>query len=114
MDGRKYGSITRFMNHSCNPNCKLFPVSHNHADENIFENAFFALRDIPPNTELNFDYDPNWKGNKSGHIDPNAVKCLCGEKECRGQLWPNKNKITMYDDGSDSESEGVSSDEDEL
>ena len=114
VDGRKYGSITRFMNHSCNPNCKMFPVSHNHADEKIFETALFALRDIPPNTELCFDYQPGWKGNKSGRIDPDAVKCLCGEKNCRGQLWPNKRKTTTYDDGSnDSESE-TSSHADEL
>ncbi|KAL1953210.1 hypothetical protein VTO42DRAFT_3394 [Malbranchea cinnamomea] len=98
VDGRKYGSVTRFMNHSCNPNCKMFPVSHNHADTRIFEMAFFALKDIPPYTELTFDYYPNWKQSEDPEeVDPDAVKCLCGEANCRGQLWPNQRKTMQYD-----------------
>ncbi|KAJ5677180.1 histone H3 methyltransferase SUV39H1/Clr4 [Penicillium maclennaniae] len=68
VDGQKFGSPTRFMNHSCNPNCII----------------------APPKTELTFDYNPNWDGNNK--IDPNAVQCLCGERNCRGQLWPNARK----------------------
>jgi histone-lysine N-methyltransferase SUV39H len=100
VDGRKYGSVTRFMNHSCKPNCKLFSVSHNHSDSKLFEAAFFALTDIPPFTELTFDYCPSWKPTDA--IDPDAVKCLCGAENCRGQLWPNQRKTMHYDD-SDSE-----------
>jgi histone-lysine N-methyltransferase SUV39H len=92
VDGRKYGSPARFMNHSCNPNCKMFSVSQHHADQKIFNMAFFALCDIAPLTELTFDYYPNWKNNGPKEIDPDAVKCLCGERNCRGQLWPNKRK----------------------
>ncbi|KAJ5091742.1 hypothetical protein NUU61_006612 [Penicillium alfredii] len=94
IDGHKFGSATRFMNHSCNPNCKIIPVSTtNHADDRLYYLAFFALREIPPNTELTFDYNPT-EGESSPpkKIDPNAVKCLCGEKNCRGQLWPNARK----------------------
>ncbi|KAJ5915637.1 hypothetical protein N7466_011570 [Penicillium verhagenii] len=91
IDGQKFGSPTRFINHSCNPNCKIIPVSTTeHGDENLYSLAFFALRDIPAGTELTFDYNPFWDGSKI--IDPHAVKCLCGEKECRGQLWPNARK----------------------
>jgi histone-lysine N-methyltransferase SUV39H len=100
VDGRKYGSATRFMNHSCNPNCKLFSVSHSHSDLKLFEIAFFALTDIPAFTELTFDYCPGWK--PTDEIDPDAVKCLCGSENCRGQLWPNQRKTMQYDD-SDSE-----------
>ncbi|EEP81060.1 conserved hypothetical protein [Uncinocarpus reesii 1704] len=92
VDGRKFGSVTRFMNHSCKPNCQMFPVSHNHADQHIFGLAFFAVTDIPPGKELTFDYHPNWKSDGNLDIDPDAVKCLCGEKNCRGQLWPNQRK----------------------
>lgn len=115
VDGRKYGSITRFMNHSCNPNCKMFAVSHNHADTRIYDLAFFALRDIPPNTELTFDYNPNYeetkrelekvkraaakgRGRKSKHdsdseeSDDEVVACLCGSKNCRGVLWTSQRK----------------------
>ncbi|KMP04112.1 histone H3 methyltransferase Clr4 [Coccidioides immitis RMSCC 2394] len=98
VDGRKFGSVTRFMNHSCNPNCKMFPVSHKHADQRIFGLAFFALTNIPAGTELTFDYHPNWNPIKDGKdIDPDAVKCLCEERNCRGQLWPSQRKTLQED-----------------
>jgi histone-lysine N-methyltransferase SUV39H len=91
IDGQKFGAATRFINHSCNPNCKIIPVSVNNlSDDRLYYLAFFAIRDIPANTELTFDYHPNWDGSKK--VDPNAVKCLCGEENCRGQLWPNSRK----------------------
>lgn len=108
VDGQKLGSPARFMNHSCNPNCRMLPVSRTHGDERLYDLAFFSLRDIPPHTELTFDYNPgaaaasgagargdaaNGQGRKE-KIDPSAVKCLCGEKNCRGQLWPNQRKGT--------------------
>ncbi|KAL4894034.1 hypothetical protein BDV59DRAFT_201344 [Aspergillus ambiguus] len=98
VDGQRYGSPTRFMNHSCNPNCRMFPVSHTHADQKLYDLAFFALRDIPPMTELTFDYNPGGAGagpvKPAVEVDPHAVRCLCGEKNCRGQLWPNQRKGT--------------------
>lgn len=93
VDGRQFGSITRFMNHSCNPNCKMFSVSHNHADQRIFSMGFFAREDIPAGKELTFDYDPNWKANHdSTKSDPDAVRCLCGEDNCRGLVWASQRK----------------------
>ena len=35
IDGMNHGSPSRFMNHSCEPNCRLFTVSQNHADTRI-------------------------------------------------------------------------------
>ncbi|DAA73498.1 TPA_exp: Histone-lysine N-methyltransferase Clr4 [Trichophyton benhamiae CBS 112371] len=107
VDGRKFGSITRFMNHSCNPNCKMFPATQTD-DHGVYQLAFFAVRDIPAGTELTFDYHPGWEG---GDVDPDATKCLCGEKNCRGQLWPAKRKTTRP--GEDSSSSGESSEESE-
>ncbi|KAJ5516838.1 hypothetical protein N7527_008398 [Penicillium freii] len=93
IDGRKFGSATRFMNHSCNPNCKIVPVcTTNHADEYLYNLAFFAYRDISPGTELTFDYNQGEENTTPQKIDPEAVQCLCGESKCRGQLWPNKRK----------------------
>lgn len=91
IDGQKLGSATRFINHSCNPNCKIIPVStDNHGDDRLYYLAFFARRDIPAGTELTFDYNPSWDGSRVN--DPDAVQCKCGEKRCRGQLWPNARK----------------------
>ncbi|QGA15344.1 hypothetical protein EYB26_003001 [Talaromyces marneffei] len=93
VDGQRFGGPSRFMNHSCNPNCKMIPVSTHHGDQKIYDLAFFARRDIPPGVELTFDYNPGWSPEMNSD-DPNAVKCLCGEARCRGQLWPNQRKST--------------------
>ncbi|KAM5432432.1 putative [histone H3]-lysine(4) N-trimethyltransferase [Microsporum ferrugineum] len=116
VDGRKFGSITRFMNHSCNPTCKMFAATQTN-DMKVYQLAFFAVRDIPAGTELTFDYHPRWK-KKNQKIDPSATKCLCGESNCRGQLWPTKRKTTRAGDdesSSDEESseEGSSNDDEE-
>ncbi|OJD19073.1 hypothetical protein AJ78_00946 [Emergomyces pasteurianus Ep9510] len=92
VDGRKYGSVMRFMNHSCNPNCKMFPVSQYDAEQKIFDMAFFAIKDIPAGTELSFDYCPNYNMESFRHSDPHDVTCLCGERNCRRKLWPNQRK----------------------
>ena len=55
-DGKYMGGPTRFMNHSCEPNCRLFTASYNHADTNLYELAFFTIRNLPAGAELTFDY----------------------------------------------------------
>ncbi|CBF88005.1 protein clrD [Aspergillus nidulans FGSC A4] len=90
VDGANYGAATRFINHSCNPNCRMFPVSRTHGDDYLYDLAFFALREIKPGTELTFDYNPGME--RVDKLDPNAVPCLCGEPNCRGQLWATERK----------------------
>ncbi|KAL3463318.1 hypothetical protein BJX64DRAFT_127622 [Aspergillus heterothallicus] len=90
VDGCNFGGATRFINHSCNPNCKMFTVSRNHGDEYLYDLAFFAVKDIQPGTEFTFDYNPHMK--RVDKVEPGAVPCLCGEPNCRGQLWANKKK----------------------
>lgn len=68
----------------------MITVTRNHADDYLYDLAFFAFKDVPPMTELTFDYNPGWE--KVKKVDPNAVPCLCGESNCRGQLWPNQRK----------------------
>ncbi|CEN62368.1 hypothetical protein ASPCAL09003 [Aspergillus calidoustus] len=90
VDGCNFGAATRFINHSCNPNCKMFTVSRNHGDERLYDLAFFAVKDIKPGVELTFDYNPHME--RVDKVAPGAVPCLCGEPNCRGQLWANKKK----------------------
>ncbi|KAJ0413923.1 hypothetical protein BJY00DRAFT_296077 [Aspergillus carlsbadensis] len=90
VDGRSFGAAARFINHSCNPNCKMFTVSRNHGDERLYDLAFFAVKDIKPGVELTFDYNPHME--RVDKVEPGAVPCLCGEPNCRGQLWANKKK----------------------
>ncbi|OJD37595.1 set domain-containing protein [Diplodia corticola] len=94
IDGEFKGGPTRFINHSCEPNCRQYVVSYNRHDPKVYEIAFFAIRDIAPNEELTFDYldkdepedeelDPEERN--EGGMKP--VKCLCGARKCRGYLW---------------------------
>ena len=91
-DGMKVGGPTRFMNHSCEPNCRLFTVSYNHADERVYDLAFFTLEEIEPGVELTFDYKD--EDDRDIITDEMAdeverekgyrpSRCLCGSEECR-------------------------------
>ncbi|KAL8712342.1 MAG: hypothetical protein Q9220_003493 [cf. Caloplaca sp. 1 TL-2023] len=91
-DGMKVGGPTRFMNHSCDPNCRLFTASYNHSDTNIYDLAFFTLEEIPAGTELTFDYKDEDDRSVITYEQAMKVKdvkgympqrCLCGTAECR-------------------------------
>ncbi|KAI9734912.1 MAG: hypothetical protein M1834_001992 [Cirrosporium novae-zelandiae] len=90
VDGQFMGGPTRFINHSCDPNCRQFAVLYNHADMKVYDLAFFALEDIPANTELTFDYIGRDVSEEEAAISEEAGKkfeCRCGSDNCRGFLW---------------------------
>lgn len=68
------GSIARFVNHCCEPNCKM--------DQWIVQGktrmALFAERDIATGEELTYDY------NFSNFNQSSVQTCLCGSPKCRG------------------------------
>lgn len=96
VDGEWMSGPTRFINHSCDPNMRIFARVGDHADKHIHDLALFALRDIPAGEELTFDYL-----GKPGEVDKDELdndaqdpskikdmtKCKCGAKNCRGFLW---------------------------
>ena len=88
--------MTRFINHSCEPNCYQFAVCYNKHDFKIYDIAIFAARNIEANEELTFDYVNNNEENdddeddNSMKIDDDVrkrTKCLCGAMSCRKWLW---------------------------
>lgn len=93
VDGAHMGGITRFINHSCEPNVQMHTVSYNKHDLLLYDLAFFACEDIPANAELTFDYkdqdDPerNEDDEFHGSQHKSRVPCLCGSVQCRGALW---------------------------
>ena len=75
LDASTKGSIYRFINHSCEPNCYVEPWTVNRR----IRVGVFAAKDISQGTELSFDYA--WRlGNRP------ITKCHCGTKSCRGYI----------------------------
>ena len=97
IDGEYMSGPTRFMNHSCSPNCKIFAVVEDLAMKCFHKLAFFALEDIPRYTELTFDYsggivreDSTGGRNRQDDEEPEIreeTRCLCGAENCRGYIW---------------------------
>lgn len=90
VDGEHIGGPTRFINHSCMPNCQMHTVSMNRHDIRIYELAFFTNQDVDAGTELTFDYTDN----DGDEIDAENLprqgegqRCRCGAPNCRGWLW---------------------------
>jgi euchromatic histone-lysine N-methyltransferase len=81
ISAKKMGNVSRFMNHSCAPNVFWQPVQFDHEDDLHPHIMFFALKHIPPMTELTYDYGDI--GTDSSGV-PRAKNCLCGSSNCRG------------------------------
>jgi len=91
VDGEFMSGPTRFINHSCDPNLAIFARVGDLADRHIHDLAFFAIKDIPQNEELTFDYTNKGHGLEEDQHDPSKTKdmtkCLCGSANCRGFIW---------------------------
>ncbi len=75
IDARHKGTIGRFINHSCEPNCKIDIWTV----DGRMRVGIFALTDVEKDAELNFDYQ--WRPSSRP-----PTKCHCGTASCRGFL----------------------------
>ena len=85
VDAAVGGNDSRFINHSCDPNCETY----------IERGQIFieAIKDIPAGTELSYDYlyeRTEEEKNKPGIEEYYA--CRCGSKKCRGTILAPENK----------------------
>ena len=62
--------ISRYFNHSCQPNAGLRKISE-----------LFALREIKTGEEITFDYSSTVSGHSFWHMS-----CKCGEENCREKI----------------------------
>lgn len=106
IDGEHRGSIVRFMNHSCEPNCRIYPVVKDKCTPQFgyYYLAMFTTRDVQAFEELTFTYagtanipkdrrryrggKPTKKGDSDDdELDDMDNICRCGARTCRGYLW---------------------------
>ncbi|KAK8298416.1 hypothetical protein V6Z12_D05G253500 [Gossypium hirsutum] len=90
IDAYVKGNLGRFINHSCDPNCRT---------EKWMVNGeicigLFALRDIKKGEEITFDY------NYVRVFGAAAKKCHCGSSHCRGYIGGDSlsEGVIVYDD----------------
>lgn len=77
VDGAVNGNESRFINHSCDPNCKAFIEG-----DRIY---IYSRREILPGQELNYDYGYE-RSEGMTEEDEERYACRCGAKACRGTI----------------------------
>ncbi|XP_022905254.1 histone-lysine N-methyltransferase SUV39H2-like isoform X2 [Onthophagus taurus] len=96
VDAAKFGNVSHFINHSCEPNIGVWAVWVDCLDPNLPRLGLFALRSIAKNQELTFDYRMNNGDPKSPNrqkvIEENLanmkkILCKCNAKKCRKYLF---------------------------
>ncbi|GAB4845175.1 hypothetical protein Ancab_038581 [Ancistrocladus abbreviatus] len=75
IDATRKGSLARFINHSCEPNCE----TRKWTVLGEIRVGIFAKDDITFGTELTYNYNFEWYGGAK-------VRCLCGAASCCGFL----------------------------
>ena len=78
-----YASITRYINHSCDPNTFTKMVLWDHHDVMRPHLCFFSVKEIRAGEELTFDYKYEFLGSENTDT---RIKCHCGAPNCRGFL----------------------------
>ncbi|KAJ7248212.1 hypothetical protein B0H12DRAFT_721892 [Mycena haematopus] len=94
VDAYHAGNFTRFLNHSCDPNCKVTPCYIDEPDLKKSLITLFASRDIPAGEELCFTYSGDPDNLDDGDIDNlKAIssitknKCFCKAENCKGFMF---------------------------
>ncbi|XP_057869658.2 histone-lysine N-methyltransferase, H3 lysine-9 specific SUVH6 isoform X2 [Cryptomeria japonica] len=87
IDAAKYGSVGRFINHSCSPNLYAQNVLYDHDDRRLPHLMLFAAENIPPMRELfyHYNYTVDQVYDQNGKIKKKF--CYCGSSECTGRMY---------------------------
>lgn len=81
IDAADCGNVSRFLNHSHDPNLVIYSVESESARKDLLRLCFIAVRDILPFEELTFDYRYQLVDDEEG-----AIPCHCGAVNCTGRL----------------------------
>ena len=85
IDGNVGGNTSRWINHSCAPNCEAELVEV----RGTLRVFILALRDIAPGEELLYDYGLTLDERHTPKLKK-QFKCRCGNATCRGTMLAPK------------------------
>lgn len=85
IDACNYGNISRFVNHSCMPNCTIWSVWWDCVDEAFPKLAIFARKAIKANEEITFDYSGGDASSNNNKLK--FMECKCGASNCKKTLY---------------------------
>lgn len=109
IDATTRGNISRFINHSCDPNAETQKWTVN----GELRIGFFSTRFIPPGEEITFDYQFQRYGKE-------AQKCYCEAANCRGWIGQapgedeseaEESEVSEESEASEGEKEEISQEE---
>jgi len=83
IDAREVANIARFINHSCDPNCKLVPVNV----AGFTRVSIVCIKDVEPGGYLSYDYQFDTRHDEK-------FTCRCGSTNCRGTMKGGKTGST--------------------
>lgn len=89
VDGNDRGNSARWLNHSCNPNCKAWTIAHPSGDPRRDRIVLETLVAIPMGTELTFDYGIVLQEPYTPELLA-LWACRCGCENCTGTLLKPK------------------------
>ncbi|ETV94713.1 hypothetical protein H310_11686 [Aphanomyces invadans] len=93
IDAQYKGNVSRFINHSCAPNCSAQKWT---CEGNVLRIGIVAHAPIARGEEITFDY-------QFTHVGATSVTCHCGAATCKGQMgFKEKDTIKAEDKTSDS------------
>ncbi|KAJ4957240.1 hypothetical protein NE237_014023 [Protea cynaroides] len=87
IDAAQYGSIGRFINHSCSPNLYAQNVLYDHDDKRMPHIMLFAAENIPPLQELTYHYNYTIGQVYDAEGNVKEKRCCCGSADCSGRLY---------------------------
>ncbi|XP_071926986.1 histone-lysine N-methyltransferase, H3 lysine-9 specific SUVH4 [Coffea arabica] len=87
IDANHIGNVSRFVNHSCEPNLFVQCILSSHHDFRLARIVLFAARSISPWQELTYDYGYPLDSVIGSDGEVKVQPCYCGAEDCRKRLY---------------------------
>ena len=84
IDGELEGNDSRYINHSCSPNCEVYFLNNTP--------FIYSTREIKEGEELSYDYRLGMLGEEELTLEQKKAwfPCHCGSSDCRGTIMGDK------------------------